>query len=128
MKSVQPLTDPGKLLIMFDVALERNILIDDNNVDSYVYLLRANGVQFGYSFVFHPLPYSEDLRRDLTGLQMAGYLARASITITPKGRGYVRQSILPEYDELLDRIRRYLQDFSLLDRTELFKAVYARIV
>jgi len=128
MNSVKELTDPEKLLAIFEVACEREIPIEERYVDSYVYLLKVKGLPFKYSFVFHPLPYSNELRRDLLGLRMAGYLTTESIVITPKGREFVRQTILPEFRELFDRIREYLAEFRLLDRRGLFEAVYARIV
>lgn len=128
MQSTRELTDPERLLAMFEVASNVGIPIDESNVESYVYLLKVNDIPFTYSFVFHPLPHSAELRRDILGLRMAGYIRGASLVITRKGSKFVKQVILPEFEELLDRIRKYLKEFRLMDRTGLFEAVYARIV
>jgi len=128
MRSTRELTDPERILAMFEAASNLGVVIEESNIDSYVYLLKVKEIPFKYSFVFHPLPYSAELRRDILGLRMAGYIASASLIITPKGSEFVRQTILPEFEELLDTIGRYLEEFRLMDRTGLFEAVYARVV
>jgi uncharacterized protein YwgA len=126
--STRELTDPERLLIMFDAASEKNISLDDELIDSYVYLLKIRDIPFRYSFIFHPLPYSDELRRDIFGLTMAGYLEIGSIKITQKGKDFVTTNIMPKFKDVYERIKEYLPEFRRYSRTALFDAVYARIM
>lgn len=127
--SIRELADPEKLLAMFEAAQEKGIEIERENIDTYVYLLKARDIPFSYSFVFHPLPHSDELREDVFGLIKAGYLTSSqSIRITSMGISFVQEIVLPHLGDMYRRIGEYLVEFIGLDRYSLSEAVYARIV
>ena len=125
----EKLSDSEKVLAFIEVANEHDIKFDEQLLDSYIYLLKVNcNIPFGYSFVFHPLPYSNELRQDLMGLKMAGYAVSGSILVTDKGKKWIqyRQTIIPDFKGLIERIGEFVSG-GLLDPKGLADAVYARI-
>jgi len=127
--SIRELADPEKLLAMFEAAQKKGIEIERENIDTYVYLLKARDIPFSYHFVFHPLPHSDELREDIFGLIKAGYLTSSqSIRITSMGISFVQEIVLPNLGDMYRRIGEYLVEFIGLDRYSLSEAVYARIV
>lgn len=124
---LQKLGDSEKILMMFEAAESIDLKIEDEYVSTYVYLLKQRGLDFSYSFIFHPLPYSDRLDNDLLGLKMAGYLKSGSVIITTKGKNFV-ESIKTRFDNVYQEILQNTTTFETLDRPSLFKAVYAIIV
>jgi uncharacterized protein YwgA len=129
----EEVSDSEKILGLIVEAELDGITIDEQYLDSYVYLMRERqNIPFGYTFIFHPLPYSDQLREDVVGLKMAGYIISGSIKSTQKGKKYVddKQAVLSEFKELLEKIKIFLSEFSsskYFDRRSIFNAVYARI-
>ena len=125
------LSDSGKLLMFFDAAQKKEISIDENYVDSYIYLLNAKGIlSFNYHFRFEPLPYSPLLKDDIYGLMRADYLSKGSnIHITSYGSKWVKQ-VLPKNRNavgIYENLATCLSEFRELGETQLFKAVYATV-
>ena len=119
-----------KLLALVEVATRESGGVDEELLDSYVFLLeRGHKIDFGYNFDFAPMPYSQDLRETLFGLEYSGYLAAGSIKITLKGEERVRerQSSLPEFREIYDRIDMAYAEISAMDREQLYDAIFAKL-
>lgn len=132
-KIISPLglSDSGKLLMFFDVAQKKEILIDEDYVDSYIYLLNAREIlSFNYHFRFEPFPYSPSLKDDIYGLMRADYLSKGSnIHITSYGSEWVKQ-VLPENKNavgIYKNLANCLSEFKQLGEAQLFKAVYATV-
>lgn len=132
-KIISPLclSDSGKLLVFFDSAKQRTISIQENYIDSYIYLTNAKRIMsFNYPFRFEPLPFSPLLKEDLDGLIRAEYLSRGSnIFITSHGSKWVKQ-ILPkkkDAERIYNSLSNCLSEFAELGESQLFKAVYATI-
>ncbi len=128
--AVDRLGDPGGVLFTLAAAKEDGLEMEEDLFDSYVYLLRLDGVlNFKYSFRFQPLPVSDLLREDIYNLTQAGYLERASpIEITTVGMRWLR-GIIPwdAAQPLLRTVADSLASFSRYSRRELSKVVYARL-
>jgi hypothetical protein len=124
-------SDAGGLLAFFEVADSEKFPIEDQYVDTYIFFLKVRDIPFSYTFVFQPLPYSKELREDLLGLRMAGYLTEGSIKISDKGKAWVkgRQSIVSEFRDLLEAIIECIKEFrTYYGRKDFLDAVYVRIV
>jgi uncharacterized protein YwgA len=128
---ISTFSDAEGLLAFFEAAHNEQFIVEEQYVDSYIYILKEKGLPFSYSFVFQPMPYSKELREDLLGLRMSGYLTEKSIEITDKGMKWVRgrQAVISEFRDLLEKIVEYIKIFrSYYGRKEILDAVYAWIV
>jgi len=126
------LADSGKVLVMFTAASKGGMDLEEELVDTYVYLLnRERLLEFAYPFHFTPLPYSPLLRMDLEGLLQGGYLSRGSrLYISPFGIGWVNQEIsdITDAEDILMTISKRLKVFTAWNWSQVFQAVYARLV
>ena len=68
-------TDSERLLAFLEIADNLGVKVEEELLDTYIYLLKVKGIPFNYTFIFQPLPYSKDLRNDLLGLKLAGYIS-----------------------------------------------------
>jgi len=118
-----------KLLALVKIATKKSGGVDEELIDSYVFLLeRGHNIDFGYTFDLAPMPYSQDLRETIFGLEYSGYLAAGSIKITPKGEARVdRQSSLPEFRAIYEKITTAYDEISMMDREQLYDAIYAKV-
>lgn len=119
-----------KLLALVDVATKKGNGVEEELIDSYVFLLeKGHSINFGYQFEFAPMPYSSELRKTIFGLEYSGYLTAGSIVITKKGEKRVRdkQSSLPEFREIYDKIDEAYTKISGWNREQLYDAIYAKI-
>ena len=123
------ISDAEKVLAFFQKASDKGMPVEEEYIDTYIYLLKTEGIHFDYHFIFQPLAYSRELRKDILGLKMADYLAGSSITLTQKGSEYVKkQTTINYFRELLERIGEIISDFIGFNRKQLSDAIYARIV
>jgi len=116
----QDLSDPVKLLAMFDVAGEEGI--ETWRVPYYVLLLDcANATDFGYWFDWVPEPSSRDLRRDIGALLAAGFLASNSEPIAIRDPGKQFLSTLGDFIEALEKkMRSSLKKWQGLSHSQLW--------
>ena len=124
--------DSGKVLVMFHAASKGGMDLEEEFVDSYVYLLdREQILKFVYPFHFTPLPYSPLLRTDLKALVQGEYLSKGSrIYISPFGIKWVEQEIsdITNAEDILMTISRRLKVFTAWNWSQVFQAVYAKLV
>lgn len=132
------LADSGKLLVMFYGAREPGTHIEENYLDSYVYLLSAEGVlDFKYPFRFvaltpdsAPLPYSFLLRGELENLIHAEFVGRGSrVYLAPLGKRWVEDEVAPAVDfpEVLKAVSASLKKYAAWDYSQLFQAIYSKL-
>ena len=124
--------DPGKILLLLRSAARKKTAVDEDRIDSYIFLLRASEVlHFNYSFRFQPLPYSPLLHDDLYKLAQAEYVSYSSpISITSQGRRWVDARLpsgVAERARVLDAIGTHLREFSSWSADQLLRSVYARV-
>jgi len=124
--------DSGKVLVMFHAASRDGMDLEEEFVDSYVYLLDHEQIlKFAYPFHFTPLPYSPLLRTDLKALVQGEYLSKGSrIYISPLGIKWVEQEIsaITNAEDILMTISRRLKVFTAWNWSQVFQAVYAKLV
>jgi hypothetical protein len=125
------LSDSGKLLLLFGAADKRKVVIEEDDVDPYAFLLNARGaLPFGYSFRFEPLPFSPALRDDLYMLLQARFVSPASsIAITRTGRAWIEDQAgkVHSLQEVLQRAGEELALYKSWDRHQLFDAIYGTL-
>lgn len=125
------LADSGKVLVMFTAASKGGMDLEEELVDTYVYLLnREQLLEFAYPFHFTPLPYSPLLRVDLEALLQGEYLSRGSrLYISPFGIDWVNQEVsdVTNVEGILMTISKRLKIFTAWNWSQLFQAVYVRL-
>ena len=123
--------DSGKLLIVFEAADRKKVRIEDDYIDSYIFLLNADKiVPFGYHFRFAPLPYSGLLKEDLYALVQAEYLdMKSNIHITDFGKDWVEEElrVSKHFHNISEEIGNKLKLFSTWGPYQLFEAIYVKV-
>ena len=130
MPEVQGLGDPGGVLFTLAAAKENRLSVDKDLFDTYLFLLRSDGVlTFNYAFRFQPLPVSDLLRDDLYNLTQAGFVAASSpVLITEFGIEWLKHKLpWAKAQPLVDAVGRHLAGFVRSSRRDLSRAVYARL-
>lgn len=124
-------TDAGKVLLMFHSANLAHVSIEEQDIDSIVFLLQFKRlIPFDYAFRLNPLPRSSRLHEDVYNLIQTRYLAKTSpIYITGSGSEWVAK--LLEYHEytaeLLQPVAEQLKGLAGGGRDFLFRLAYAAI-
>jgi len=127
---LESLGDPGEVLFTLAAARENQIRIEKELFDTYLFLLKQDGVlRFSYPFRFQPLPVSDLLHEDLYNLTQAGFVKSSSpIGITDRGVGWLKEKVAwSEVSGDLRRVGACLASFARSSRRELSAAVYSRI-
>lgn len=112
LEEIKSLPDAGRLLILVFAAEQIGMpFIDTERLQVSSYLLdRKQILPFSSAFRFDPRPYSEDLSRDLSGLEAAGYLIKhPKVRLTEMGRKWIETKridpdLLKEVSDELGRL------------------------
>jgi uncharacterized protein YwgA len=122
--------DPGKVMLVLNSAADSDLAIDEDRIDSYIYLLHEDDIlKFAYPFRFDPLPYSSMLHEDLYNLSQIHFVGHgSSIFITDQGKGWIKERLLDPHNrkKIFSDIERHLKEYVSYSSSQLFDSVYAR--
>ena len=127
---LERLGDPGEVLFTLAAAKEDQLRVEKELFDTYVFLLRQDGLlSLSYPFRFQPFPVSDLLREDMYNLTQAGFIESSSpITITDRGVGWLKDRVSwCEVQPDLRKVGSSLANFTRCSRRELSTVVYSRL-